>query len=325
MKSPKAQSRFTKGDKILQDIPIACAIESAGVVFMEQQGWGKDPCCPRCGSANVYQMQDNRTGQRQKNYRWLCRDCKQGGEKCQYTVRTGTVFEDSKIELRHWCFAFWLASTSKKGVSALEIHRHTGLSYKPCLFMLHRIRFAMAPADGNPLTGIVECDEAYIGGKPRHSREEREKWSSKVPVLAMIEGGGRVSPKVMADITAASLQTAIQENVDRCARIMTDELTSYNGIGRHFDGGHDTVNHSKKEYARGDVSTSTVEGFFSILKRGLHGIYHSVSKEHLHRYLAEYEFRYNNRELEDSERTVAAIKAAEGKRLMYKEPKEKVQ
>jgi transposase-like protein len=185
--------------------------------------------------------------------------------------------------------------------------------------MLHRIRFAMAPADSNPLTGIVEVDETYIGGKPRNPGEERAKWSSKVPVMAMIERGGRVRPKVIADVTAKTLQFAIRENVDRRARIMTDEHPSYSGIGRYYDGGHETVNHSAREYARGDVTTNTVEGFFSVLKRGLNGIYHSVSKEHLHRYLAEYEFRHNNRFLEDGPRTSAAIKASEGKRLKYQD------
>jgi transposase-like protein len=186
--------------------------------------------------------------------------------------------------------------------------------------MLHRIRFAMAPADSNPLTGIVECDETYIGGKPRHPAEAREKWTSKVPVMAMVERGGRVRPMVIPDVSGATLKDAIRQNVNRRARIMTDEHKGYRGIGKDFDGGHQTVKHSAGEYARGDVSTNAVEGFFSIVKRGLHGIYHSVSKEHLHRYLAEYEFRYNNRELEDGERVCAAIRASEGKRLMYKDP-----
>ena len=285
---------------------------------MELQRWGDCPCCPRCGSVNVYQMQDSKSGGRQKNYRWLCRDCKQAELPPQYTVRTGTVFEDSRIELRHWCFGFWRASTSKKGVSALEIHRQTGLSYKSSLFLLHRIRFAMAPADSNPLTGIVEVDETYIGGKPRNPSKAREKYTSKVPVMAMIERGGRVRPKVIADVTAKTLQFAIRENVDRRARIMTDEHRSYSGVG-HFYASQETVNHSAGEYARGDVTTNTVEGFFSVLKRGLNGIYHSVSKEHLHRYLAEYEFRHNNRFLEDGPRTSAAIKASEGKRLKYQD------
>lgn len=321
----KVQNVSTKNDTVVQALPRACADEAAAVEFMEEQRWAGKVACPRCGSVNVYQMTEAGSDKRQANFRWFCRDCKAVKAKPQFTVRTGTVFEDSKIPLRHWCFAFWRASTSKKGVSALEIHRQTGLSYKSCLFMLHRIRFAMAPADANPLTGIVECDETYIGGKPRHSAEARDKWTSKVPVMALVERrpGGRIRPQVIADVTAATLQGAILQSVDRRARIMTDEAKGYTGIGKHFDGGHQTVNHSAKEYARGDVTTNTVEGFFSILKRGLHGIYHSVSKEHLHRYLAEYEFRYNNRELDDGQRTVAAIKASEGKRLMYKEPASK--
>jgi transposase-like protein len=316
MKRGKVQNRSTKDDKVIQDLPRACADEASAVEFMEEQRWGGRVACPRCGSVNVYQMTEVGSDKRQANFRWFCRDCKSVKAKPQFTVRTGTVFEDSKIPLRHWCFAFWRASTSKKGVSALEIHRQTGLSYKSCLFLLHRIRFAMAPADGNALTGIVECDETYIGGKTTSER----RFHNKSAVLGMVERGGRIRPMVVADVTAETLQGAILANVDRRARLMTDEHTSYTGIGKHFDGGHETVKHSTREYARGDVTTNTIEGFFSILKRGLHGIYHSVSKEHLHRYLAEYEFRYNNRGLEDGQRTAAAIRAAEGKRLMYRDP-----
>lgn len=325
MNRGKVQNRSTKNDKVIQDLPRACAEEAAAVEFMEEQRWGARPSCPRCGSLDVYKMTQAGSDVRQANFRWFCRDCKSVKAKPQFTVRTGTVFEDSKIPLRHWCFAFWRASTSKKGVSALEIHRQTGLSYKSCLFMLHRIRFAMAPVDGNALTGIVECDETYIGGKPRRNADgSTGERRAKSAVLGMVERNGRIRPMVVADVTAETLQGAILANVDRRARIMTDEHVSYTGIGKHFDGGHETVKHSAYEYARGDVTTNTIEGFFSILKRGLHGIYHNVSKEHLHRYLAEYEFRYNNRELEDGQRTAAAIKAAQGKRLMYREPHVKV-
>lgn len=316
----KVQNISTKNDKVVQDLPRACADEAEAVEFMEEQRWGGKPACPRCGSTDVYKMTKAGSDERQANFRWFCRDCKSVKAKPQFTVRTGTVFEDSKIPLRHWCFAFWRASTSKKGVSALEIHRQTGLSYKSCLFMLHRIRFAMAPADANPLTGIVECDETYIGGKTTRAK----RLENKSVVLGMVERGGKIRPMVVADVTSKTLQTAIVANVDRRARIMTDELRSYHGIGKHFDGGHETVNHSADEYVRGDVSTNTIESFFAILKRGINGIYHNVSKEHLHRYLAEYEFRYNNRQLTDGERTVAAIKAADGKRLMYREPSGKV-
>ena len=311
---PKVQNRSTKGDAPTQHMPRACADEGYAVEFMESQRWEGKPGCPRCGDMNVYQMQDSKTGQRQANYRWRCRGCKQ-----QFTVRTGTVFEDSKIELRHWCYAYWRAATSKKGVSALEIHRQTGLSYKSALFMLNRIRFAMADSATPPLTGIVEADETYIGGKPRHKSHKQGPKGTKPAVMAMVQRDGHVKTQVVANVTAKTVRKVLTENVDKSSRLMTDEHPSYIGVGRTFQGGHDTVTHSLYEYARGDVTTNTVEGFFSLVKRSLNGIYHAVSKEHLHRYLAEIEFRYNNRKLEDGERIQAAIRASEGKRLIYRE------
>src|SRR5258706_5342566 len=155
----KVQNRSTKDDPVIGALPIACADEKAAVAFMEAQRWGDHPACPRCGDLSVYQMKDAKTGERQTNFRWRCHGCKE-----QFTVRIGTVFEDSRIPLRHWCFAFWRSATSKKGVSALEIHRQTGVCYKSCLFMLHRIRFAMTETDITPLTGTVEADEVFIGG-----------------------------------------------------------------------------------------------------------------------------------------------------------------
>jgi transposase-like protein len=315
----KVQSRSTKNDPVLMELPLACANEAAAVEFMEKQRWGDLACCPCCGSVAVYQMQDSKTGERQANFRWRCRDCKQ-----QYTVRKGTVFEDSRIEMRHWCFAFWRASTSKKGVAALELHRQTGLSYKSCLFMLARIRFAMADSVVGPLEGEVEVDETYVGGKPRNPGvSKRGRGTKKQCVLAMVERGGKVRTKPIANVTAKTLQGAIRENIATTSTIYTDENSAYKGIGNEYDGGHHTTTHSKREYVRGDVHSNTVEGFFSLVKRGITGIYHAVSKEHLHRYLSEYEFRYNHRELDDGARTVAAIKASEGKRLTYRESAKK--
>lgn len=312
----KVQNQSTKNDPVIQEIPMACADEKAAVEFLEKQRWGDHPACPHCGDTSVYQMKDSKTGERQANFRWRCYGC-----KSQFTVRVGTVFEDSRIPLRHWCFAFWRASTSKKGVSALEIHRQTGVSYKSCLFMLHRIRFAMAGDSPGPLSGDIEADETYVGGKPRQARQPREKWSTKQPVMAIVERKGRVRTKVIADVTAKTLSKVIRDNVDPdSSRLLTDEYRGYRAIGREFKHGHEMVDHGHREYVRGDVHSNTVEGFFSIVKRGLNGIYHAVSKEHLHRYMSEYEFRYNNRHLSDGNRTLAAIKAADGKRLMYKQP-----
>jgi transposase-like protein len=158
----KVHNRSTKNDPVLTALPLACSDERAAVEFMEKQRWAGQPACPRCGDMDVYQMKNIETGERQVNYRWRCKGCKQ-----QYTVRTGTVFEDSRIELRHWCYAFWRAATSKKGVVALEIHRQTGLSYKSSLFLLQRIRFAMNNSMPGMLEGPVEADETFAGGKPR--------------------------------------------------------------------------------------------------------------------------------------------------------------
>src|SRR5581483_6196245 len=152
----------------IEDIPLACCDEAAAVEFLEKQRWGDTPACMKCGSVDVYKMTDIKTGKRNSRYLWRCHDCKE-----QYTVRIGTVFEDSRIELRHWCYAFWRAATSKKGVSALEIHRQTGLSYKSSLFMMHRIRFAMADSAPEPLSGPVEVDETYVGGKPRYKGQSK--------------------------------------------------------------------------------------------------------------------------------------------------------
>ncbi|MGH8122057.1 MAG: IS1595 family transposase, partial [Rudaea sp.] len=269
----KVQNRSTKNDPVLAALPLACSDERSAVEFMEKQRWGEHPACPRCGDLDVYQMKDSTTGERQVNYRWRCKGCKQ-----QYTVRTGTVFEDSRIELRHWCYAFWRAATSKKGVSALEIHRQTGLSYKSSLFLLHRIRFAMSASMPGELSGPIEADETYVGGKPRYKlkgKHERETFFAKKPaVLAILERGGRVRTGIVADVTAKTLGDAIRDNVNPTAStLFTDELWSYRKVGKDFAGGHHMTKHSAREYARGEVHSNTVEGFFSIVKRGLNGIY----------------------------------------------------
>lgn len=310
------QNCSTKADATTQAIPLACADEKAAVEFMEAQRWEGRPGCPKCGDMAVYQMMDSKTGERQANYRWRCKGCKQ-----QFTVRMGTVFEDSRIPLRHWCYAFWRASTSKKGVSALEIHRQTGLSYKSALFMLHRIRYAMTDSVTRPLTGTIEVDETYIGGKPRYKGVSKQgRGTKKTPVVALVQRGGKVKTQHVADVTAKTLGKFMRANVDRRARIITDENPSYNRVGKPFKGGHETVNHGRKEYVRGDVTTNTIESFFATVKRGLNGIYHTVSKEHLHRYMSEFEFRYNHRQVEDGQRIRSAIQASEGKRLLYREP-----
>lgn len=313
---------------IVAEVPAACADERLAVEFLERRRWGDSPCCPRCGSVSVYQMKDAATGERSKRWLWRCHDCR--GK--QYTVRVGTVFEDSRIPLRHWVYAFWAACASKKGVSALQIKRQTGVSYKSALFMMHRVRYAMMPDHPEPpkLSGIVEVDETYVGGKPRgkpwkHGQPTREKYTDKIPVVALLQRGGEVRPMAVERVDAATLRKAITENVEPGTFIMTDERPAYRDICNDI-GPHGSTNHSKGEYVHPKypiIHSNTVEGFFSILKRGMYGTFHAVSKRRLPLYLAEFGFRYNTRKMEDGERTERVIRAANGKRLLYREPVKK--
>jgi transposase-like protein len=304
--------------KVIDAMPLACSNELAAVELLEQFRWGKHPGCVHCGSVSVYKMVDAKTGERNKRFLWRCHDCHK-----QYTVRIGTVYEESRIPLRHWCYAFWRASTSKKGVAALEIMRQCQISYKSALFLMNRIRFAMAPDNpaANKLMGTVEVDETYVGGKPRYRHQyPLGRGTKKTPVFAAVERKGRIRRQVIADVNGKTLKGAIRELVDSQSRIITDEFSSYMGLGKEFSGGHHTVAHGTREYVRGDIHTNTVESSFAILKRGIMGIYHNVSKEYLHRYLWQFDFMWNLRGMNDGERTAAAVRAAEGKRLMYRAP-----
>ena len=321
----KVQNRSTKDDSISQALPLACHDEKAAVEFMEKQRWNGSPFCPLCGSFGVYQMRDRKTGERQKNFRWRCNDC-----KGQYTVRRGTVMEDSAIPLRMWCYAFWRAATSKKGVSALEIHRQTGLSYKSSLFLLHRIRYAMADAQPEAMGGegkTVEADEMYFGteaGKSRKGTQRGGTLPQMNKIVSLVERKGGVRSFHVANVRAENLKQVLAANIAKESTVYTDSSPRYNALKReHGFAWYEQVNHSHKEFVRGDAHTNTVEGFFSLLRRGLTGIYHNVSTAHLHRYLAEFDFRYSNRDLSDGERIALAIKQSEGKRLMYAEPKQK--
>ena len=307
--------------QVVRDIPMACADERAAVELIERLRWGDNPTCPDCESANVYALKSSKTGERNKDWRWRCRDCRR-----LYTVRMGTVMEDSRIPYRHWAYAMWRATTSKKGVAAKEIQRQTGLSYKSSLFLMHRIRWAMQDSAGDgKFNGFVEADETYVGGKPRVKGNRKKPlnkpgWGTKKqPVMAIVQRRGSVVTRVIPRVTSRNLMGMIYEKVELDAAIMTDGLPAYKGLNRYYRAGHHVVNHKGGEYVRGDVHTNTVEGFFSILKRGLNGIWHAVSRQHLHRYLAAAEFRYNHRELNDGERVTALVQASVGKRLRYRD------
>lgn len=305
------------GDKshIVSIIPAACSDEAKAAEFLEQTRWGNDVFCPHCGVVGESRKMMGRDGQRSARFLWMCNACRK-----QFSVRVGTVMEDSRIPLRHWCYAFWAACASKKGVSALQIKRMTGLSYKSALFLMARIRYAMSDSPGTtrPLSGTVEADETYIGGKPRNRKSQRVrqfgKRAEKACVVGMVERGGEIRPVHVAHEDGPSVRGALINHVGRDARLMTDESYLYRTVGKLY-AGHITVKHSIGEYVRGEAYTNTIEGFFSLLKRGVYGTFHSVSKKHLHRYLGEFQYRYNTRKLDDGARTLGAIRKAEGKRL----------
>jgi len=223
----KKGHNLSKSD-VIEQIPLACSDEIAAVEFLEKQRWGNSPCCVLCGSVDVYTLKDRKTGGRNKRFLWFCRDCKE-----QYTVRIGTIYEESRIELRRWCYAFWRAATSKKGVSALEIKRHCQISYKSALFLMNRIRFAMAPDAGNPkLTGTLEYNETYVGGRPRYRGiGKRGRGTKKTPVFAAVQRDGEIRRRVVADVTGETLKAAIREEVDTRLPVVTDENSAYRGIG----------------------------------------------------------------------------------------------
>lgn len=310
-------------------LPRACADERAAVEFLERQRWGESgPACPKCGDTNVRKMMNRDGTERNVYFRWRCMGC-----RAQYTVRTGTIMEDSSIPLRHWCLAFWKLCSSKKGISALQIQRETGLSYKSALFLMHRIRFGLTPDGPAPkLTGIVEADETYVGGKTRNrSRAERlalraaghkrmpKQDNDKMPVMALVQRGGDVRAMVVPVVTASNVQAVLRAHIDESARLMTDDNNVYDRVGKPF-ASHDAVKHSLYEYVRGDAHINSAESFFSRLKRQLYGTHHAVSRKHLHRYVAEVAFKHNTRWLEDGGRVIAAIHGADGKRFRYRQP-----
>jgi transposase-like protein len=258
--------------------------------YLEAVLWPNGPVCPHCGTlGNAAKLEGE--AHRPGVYKCRERDCRK-----QFTVTVNTVFHRSHIPLRTWVMAFSILCAAKKGVSAKQLQRELGLgSYQAAWHMCHRIRLAMAkePLKGM-LAGQVEVDETYVGGKPRKGSGEPAKTgrgTKKVPVMALVERGGNVRAMPIERVDARTLKGAIRENVDRGAMILTDEWAAYKGIGDEFKRGHFTVNHGAGEYACGGAHTNTAESYFALLKRGITGSFHHVSKKHLHRYCDEFSFR----------------------------------
>jgi len=290
--------------------------------YLERSRWSTGVYCPHCGGTEKIKKLE---GKSHRPGLFQCGDCRQ-----QFTVTVGTVFERSKVPLNKWLLATFLMASSKKGMSAHQLHRTIGVTYKTAWFMFHRIREAMregpldAPFGSNG--GGVEVDETFIGKEPGVTKKKNARGGShKMKVLTLVDRDTkRAKSIVVDDIKKSTLIPILRENIGREAFILTDEAVQYQGLATSPDfSGHDWVNHSAEEYGRGEVHTNTVEGFYSIFKRGMKGVYQHCGKQHLHRYAAEFDFRYSHRAAngtDDTMRALAILRGAEGKRLTYRRP-----
>jgi transposase-like protein len=291
--------------------------EEAAFEYVEAHLWPNGPTCPHCGNADAtkigrLQGKTTRAGLRK------CYACRK-----PFTVRMGSIFEDSHLPLRLWLQAIHLMCASKKGISTRQLQRMLGCGLKTAWFLSHRIRETMKTHRGmftEPMGGAgktVEVDETYVGRKA--GTKAFLPVSEKQPVVALVERNGEVRSFHMPTVRANTIRSVMARNISLESHLMTDESKMYTYVGHNF-ASHGTVVHSNREYVRGDVHTNTVEGYFSILKRGIYGVYQHVSEAHLNRYLSEFDFRYNNRialGCDDNTRADRALKGAKGKRLTY--------
>jgi transposase-like protein len=290
--------------------------------YLEAQRWPNGPFCPFCGQVDTVKALPAK-GSMGKGW-YHCKDCRK-----KFTVRVGTLYERSHVKLHKWLMATHLLCSSKKGMSAHQLHRMLGVTYKTAWFMAHRIREAMRPGkDEGPKGGpgkIVEADETLIGGKEKNKHVSKRNPKNigsmgKETAFALVERGGRVRSYHVKSVNAKTLGPILFEQIDRASTLMSDDAGQYRLIGPEY-AHYESVNHSINEYVRGTAHTNTIEGYFSLLKRGINGTYHHVSSTHLKRYLAEFDFRYNERaklDVSDMERMDKALKGIEGKRLTYR-------
>jgi transposase-like protein len=291
--------------------------EAAAYARLEAIVWPQGPHCPRCGGFDrITDVKGGRVGLRR------CGPCKR-----EFTVKVGTVFEDSKVKLHLWFQAAHLMASSKKGISAHQLHRTLKVTYKTAWFMEHRLREAMRDGHFTTMGGegkTVEIDETYVGGKEKNKHHNKRVQGAnggigKEAVFSLVERGGSVRSHHVASVSIKNLGPILNEQIHAATNVMSDGGGAR--VGSMF-ASHQSVNHSIGEYVRGDVHTNTIEGYFSVLKRGIMGTYHHVSPHHLKRYLAEFDFRYNERMalgVSDEARTTKALSGIVGKRLMYRD------
>jgi transposase-like protein len=294
--------------------------EEAAFAYVEAHLWPEGPVCPHCGNADGERI-GRLTGKSSRPGLRKCYVCRK-----TFTVRIGSIFEDSHFPLHLWLQAIQLIAGSKKGISTRQIQRTFNCSMKTAWFLTHRIREIMKPADGSgPLGGegkTIEADTTFVGRKPM-TKVGKGGHAHMNPVFSLVERDGSARSAHMPDVRAHNLGAVLDVHASPRSHFMTDEALAFKEIGWNFKT-HHTVNHSKDEYVRRDgdriVTTNTVEGFFSILKRGIYGVYQHVSEAHLHRYLYEFDFRYSKREklgFNDVARASVALKGAKGRRLTY--------
>ena len=293
--------------------------EDAARDLLEKMRWGASGAvCPKCGGDSPYKLTPKATSKKPgRKGLYKCRACRK-----QFTVTVGTIFEDSHIPISKWLLGIHLICASKKGMSAHQLHRMLGITYKAAWFMAHRLRYAMSQEPfASKLSGIVEVDEAYIGGKRKGGKGRIPAGGDKkTAIIALVERKGRARAFPLQRVDSANLHAAIVKHVDpRTSELMTDDHTLLGG-DRVAGMRRRSVKHGQGEYVRGEVHSNTVEGFFSLLKRGIVGSFHHVSTGHLHRYCDEFAFRYSARGVSDAERSKLLVKGAEGKRLTYKQP-----
>jgi transposase-like protein len=287
--------------------------ETAARQWFEGARWPNGPICPKCKGEKHYATKKAGV------YRCAASTCRK-----DFTVMTGSVMERSHAKLIQWAAAFHLAASSKKGFSAHQLHRELGCQYNTAWFIFHRVREAMRRGnlDVPPMGeggGSVEVDETYLATSKR-KRLNKNLVREKRAVLTLVDrNSGQARSFHVASSAAYDLAPIIRANLSKEARLITDQASWYKKLGEEF-ASHETVDHSVHEYVRGDVTTNTVEGYFSIFKRGMRGVYQHCKEKHLHRYVAEFDFRYNTRKITDMERTVAAVRGGEGKRLTYHQP-----
>jgi transposase-like protein len=294
--------------------------EAAAFGWLESVVWPHGPVCPRCGGLDrITRVKGGRAGL------WRCGPCKR-----QFTVTVGTVFERSHVKLNLWLQAAHLICSSKKGMSALQISRILGVTYKTAWFMMHRLREAMRDGGLEPLGGdgkFVEADAAFIGGLEANKHISKRQSAKNIggigkqTVHVLVERGGRARSHHISNVSGATLRPLLLKHVDRRSALMTDTAGGYYHAGKQF-ARHETVDHGRDEYVRGDAYSNTAEAFFALLKRGVYGTFHHISEAHLHRYLAEFDFRWSNRQrlgVSDADRTENALRGIVGKRLMYRD------